>query len=844
MSRDGVASREPMALEEDHEHLPEDRTCFVFKGLVESPDPFKASQLSRFNFFNLVTEEDPANFLVGIVLSPWGSWGWVDGSDPAQAILDLQYATHPIGLIEQVGALPPLPKPQLEVIPIKTDHGDSVFADLEIPAHDDVDPQLRKLVKGRDAVPQGMPDPMWDFMDCAVTVPGAAILILLSSASPLEQSMADSYWQSAFQGGEDKEWQMWRGTQMIRARSFLCSDIGWIPSRMRAERKIMSQRIGFSELSPADREELRHPSVETVKGFAVPFGVYQALVPLPSAGVGRRVLGIPTVKEAAATVPLDPAPEPATPFLRQGEALATDGTRFPVGQGPADYLRHKQIIGQPGSGKTTLEVNDCVQFASSGVVGAGYLDPHGDGSRRVLRDLSPSCPTRVWFVDHGDPDHIVPINPLDAPDEASFARAIAATNDAMQEYVDPKREGMWAERMTRIFTMVGTAYWHLGTVSLPLIATTVGSQDLCRKLASRVEPVKPALAKQIMDELGSLSSSDSRDVFAWAGSRLGQMLNSPLLMKILGTGANAIDMAGIMDRGETLLVDLGSSRLGPDAVRVLEMSYLILMDLAKNRREHREKPFVAIVDEAHTVQIGPLTSLLDEGRKFGVGVEVAHQRLGQLDRQIADALEADTATFVCLRTGVNDGARASIRLRDWPVSDLSRMPAFQAAAVICHDGVPTEPFTLFIDPPKTYEGTDADEREANAQRIIDETIATFSLPYVSLEPITPDNIRDFLGSPADPDRHAQLAALRTGPVTKETQLTRLASDLRSLAETKRAQDVVDLPQAAPDTEQVPLDTEPMDLSQLFAAQEDLLPGQHHGTASAVIQFLAGRRAGD
>ena len=43
---------------------------------------------------------------------------------------------------------------------------------------------------------------------------------------------------------------------------------------------------------------------------------------------------------------------------------------------------------------------------------------------------------------------------------------------------------------------------------------------------------------------------------------------------------------------------------------------------------------------------------------------------------------------------------------DMTVSDLSRLPAFQAAAVVSCDGVPTEPFTLFIDPPKTYEGDD------------------------------------------------------------------------------------------------------------------------------------------
>ncbi|MDR1187978.1 MAG: hypothetical protein LBK95_11080 [Bifidobacteriaceae bacterium] len=761
----------------------ERRLRFVFTGLVESPAPFKASGLARENLYNAVTEESPG-FLFGLVESPFGNWGWVEGPVTEDTIEDVRYAFGPIGMIDVAEAIRPLPTPVLEVAPIRTEP-DDVFAGLEPMASDAATPPFRKMVGGRDAVPQGVQDPMWDFFQCAKNVPGAAILTLLSPASDLEQSMADSYWRPAFHGGSNTEWQMWRGTKMIRARSFLCSATGRIPTRMRAERKIMSQRIGFTELSEADRAELLEPTADTLNGFAVPFGVYRSLVALPAAGVGRHVPGVPTVKPPAMTVPLDVSPTRTAPSVRLGEAVASDQTRFVIGQSPEDKRRHTQIIGQPGSGKTTMLVNDCVQYTANGI-GFVYLDPHGDGSRRVLMDAGSDCRSRLWLVNHGDADHVVPVNPLAAPTAELFARAVSLNNDMLRRWIDPKGEGFWGERATRTFTLVATACWHTGDVSLPMVAEIVSDQELCRRLAKRVEPVRPALARQLMAELGNLSSSGSRDLFSWMGSRLGQIRNSPALARILGTGANAIDMAGLMDRGEGLLVDLGASHLGPDAVRLLEMSYLVLIDLAKNRRERRDRAFGAVVDEAHTVQIGPLASLLDEGRKFGVFVEAAHQRLDQLDRPIADALEADAGTFVCLRTGIKDGARASIRLRDWPVGDLTRLPAFQAAAVVCRDGAPTQPFTLFIDPPKTYSGTDAARREEFAQQVAAETVTALSVPYAALAPVSADNVAGVLARRADPSRHARIAALGDGQNSSQALLTRIAGDITALAEAKRA----------------------------------------------------------
>lgn len=45
----------------------------------------------------------------------------------------------------------------------------------------------------------------------------------------------------------------------------------------------------------------------------------------------------------------------------------------------------------------------------------------------------------------------------------------------------------------------------------------------------------------------------------------------------------------------------------------------------------------------------PLAAML--ARKFGVCLMIAHQRIGQLNPPLTDALEEDAGSFVALRTG-------------------------------------------------------------------------------------------------------------------------------------------------------------------------------------------------
>lgn len=69
----------------------------------------------------------------------------------------------------------------------------------------------------------------------------------------------------------------------------------------------------------------------------------------------------------------------------------------------ADRLRHLYIVGQTGTGKTTLLRNLLMQDLHRGR-GVGLIDPHGDLARELLEHYPPHRADDLVYLDPGDPD--------------------------------------------------------------------------------------------------------------------------------------------------------------------------------------------------------------------------------------------------------------------------------------------------------------------------------------------------------------------------------------------------------------------------------------------------------
>ncbi|GAA4758908.1 type IV secretory system conjugative DNA transfer family protein [Gordonia alkaliphila] len=395
-----------------------------------------------------------------------------------------------------------------------------------------------------------------------------------------------------------------------------------------------------------------------------------------------------------------------------GIAKTDAGLPVDVSLSDAELLRHMHIVGATGTGKSTLLAGLVHQLAHSDN-GALVLDPHGTLVDRILAELPAAAAERCTVVRAADLDHPMPLNPLSASDEVSLATAISDIGAMFQELFDPRETGIVGPRF---IDRVGHALRGLvvlrgdraSLLDVPLILSDKAMiAEVMKKLTDPRELVwwKNEIGKQ-------RSSSEYGDLVAWVNSKFEMFSASPALAQILASGQDVYDPIGAMDSGQIILVDLAKGQMGASASRLL--GYLLLNRFwvaAMNRKTDRR--FHVIVDEAHSVMAGSLVNMLSEGRKFGISVTAAHQYLGQLDKEVTQALTGNVGTSVIFRAnGPHVAEHEATTGGAVSASTLANLPMFHAIVTRNDaDNVSAAPFTMSVDPrlrPQTCEKASLD----------------------------------------------------------------------------------------------------------------------------------------
>ena len=76
-----------------------------------------------------------------------------------------------------------------------------------------------------------------------------------------------------------------------------------------------------------------------------------------------------------------------------------------------DRLRHVHIVGQTGTGKSTLLKNSIIQDIQNGE-GVAFLDPHGDDAESLLDYIPPHRADDVIYFNPADIEYPIGFNPL------------------------------------------------------------------------------------------------------------------------------------------------------------------------------------------------------------------------------------------------------------------------------------------------------------------------------------------------------------------------------------------------------------------------------------------------
>lgn len=335
---------------------------------------------------------------------------------------------------------------------------------------------------------------------------------------------------------------------------------------------------------------------------------------------------------------------------------------------------HMHIIGASGEGKSKF-MEHLIRQDIINNRGLCLIDPHG----YLYNDIVRWCATRN-MLDRASPKKIVLFDPSEDRWTFGFnplqgdSSNISFHVDTMVKAVAKVWGGEDTDKTPRLKRCLRILFHALAEKNLSLLEAgyivSPANQTLRKYLTGDIQD---DVIRQQWDYFNTLKEKPFYDEFSSTINRMMEFLAAPSIRAIIGQIEQTINFRKIMDEGWILLVNMASAnKISDDNARLL--GTLIVNDLfmkAKGRPKG-SRPFYLYIDECGLFINEDIGRILDEGRKFGLHLILAHQHLSQLKRAGEDIYRSvmmDARTKVVF--GGSDPEEAEILARQIFLGELS-----------------------------------------------------------------------------------------------------------------------------------------------------------------------------
>lgn len=375
-----------------------------------------------------------------------------------------------------------------------------------------------------------------------------------------------------------------------------------------------------------------------------------------------------------------------SPILYLGNAFRRRGD-FAFGLNQADRLQHLYIIGQTGTGKTTLVANLIDQDIRHGQ-GLCLIDPHGDLACELAEHLGPD--DIYWDV--ANPASPYGYNPLTRTSPALRPLVCSGLIDALKK----QWQDAWGVRMEHLLR-----YAILALLEQP----QTDLRDILRLFIDR--PFRKQVIDQVTNpqvdhfwtlEFPAMNYKTAIDGVAPIANKIGAFLAHPIVRRAVCEPEEPLRLRRLMDEGHVLIINLAKGRIGSDVANVLGgLIVASIMNAALSRHDTPEPdrtPFMLYLDEFASFTTLAITSMLSETRKYGLGLTLAHQHIAQADPDVYEAILGNVGSVLAFRVGAFDAPAIAKQLVTIEQSGLINLPNYRAYAQINVDGTKTKTFSM------------------------------------------------------------------------------------------------------------------------------------------------------
>ena len=375
-----------------------------------------------------------------------------------------------------------------------------------------------------------------------------------------------------------------------------------------------------------------------------------------------------------------------------------------------DRRKHFYIIGKTGTGKSNLMENMAIQDMQNGN-GIAYIDPHGDGAKKLLDFVPANRIKDVIFLNPADLDFPIAFNVMEKVD-FEYRHLVANGLVGVFKKVWPD---IWSARMEYILNNSILALLEYPDSTLLGINRMLADSEYRQEVVSKIKD--PVVKSFWVTEYARYTQRYEIEATMVVQNKIGQFVSNALVRNIIGQARSTINMRKVMDEGKILIIDLSKGKIGEDNSRLLGALLITKLQLSAMSRvdtkEEERKDFYVYIDEFQTFATESFANLFSEARKYRLNLIVGHQYISQMDESVRNAIFGNVGTLVAFRVGAEDAEYLAKEFSpEFTAEDIVNLTKYNVYLKLMIDGVSSHPFSAEVLPPLII------PKESNRDKII------------------------------------------------------------------------------------------------------------------------------
>jgi hypothetical protein len=379
------------------------------------------------------------------------------------------------------------------------------------------------------------------------------------------------------------------------------------------------------------------------------------------------------------------------------------GKKTEIRFAPEDRMRHFYVIGQTGTGKTTIMKNMIAQDIALGH-GVCYIDPHGTDIQDILSYIPKE---RIDDVIYFDPAYIarpMGLNMLEYdpkyPEQKTFV--VNELMNIFNKLFDMKTSGgPMFEQYFKNSAFLVMEHPESGSTLLEIGRVLADKEFRDMKLSHCKNPIITQFWKSAEQTTGDQSLAN---FVPYITSKFDNFISNDIMRPVVLQEKSVFNFRDIMDNKKILLVNLSKGRLGDInanliglvIVNKIQMAALSRVDMYGKKMED----FYLYIDEFQNVTTDSIESILSEARKYRLGLNIAHQYIAQLEEGIKDAVFGNVGSMGVFRVGAEDAQFLESKFKPtFTAADIMKIDNRNAYVSMLINGQPTKPFNMGTLPP-------------------------------------------------------------------------------------------------------------------------------------------------